>query len=1039
MSTPPPSTPAATPAKPYKMDVRMFLQSPSYPAPSSDPPSSSPSIRPSPLPQQQQPQNPSQPPSQPSQLGAHSYTPFSPQNAMRPPPQQNSGAGGSGGRRSPGFPRQQMTNGNGPRPPNAAPGHADVAPEPSHPDTQRPRYAHPRARRPRPTPRPPAIIPAPLVIEQHRRQRRLHPPAHALLRAPQHKCERVRARQHVAAEEQDCAQERGRDGDQTREPEAADAADRASGGKEARKKRIAEEVQKKKEKAKAKAEAEEKERKAKAEAEEKERLRKEEEEKEKVRLEEPKEDDQDTLATPVKPKEAPLRIDTAPAEARRRPAPADLSTTFKPKNPATHPSALATARKIDDLSRVSYPENIRPPKDELNVNARDGMFIYDRDFLLQFMSICTEKPDRLPPLDDIGIGPVDQNSIPRTNSRGGPHRAARMLSISHPSGGYDSVGFPGFGGSKAAVLDAMGNFVPGSESTQERFDMTSSNLSTSISGIGSPFNRMPPMTRLTSQGGVGSQLGSNRGEACDKDPQLAQGTNSRQNQSIFEELPPLQANTTRWDRKTVGAVDADSPELIGRKVKALLNKLTMESFDSISDKIIDWANKSEQEKDGRTLIQVVRRVFEHATDDARWSEMYARLSRKMMEQISPKVQDDGVKNADGKPIVGSQLFRKYLLNRCQEDFERGWVLRDATATTAASKSSEDVTEAAAAESDEIVLHSESDEYYAAQKAKQQALALIEFIGELYKLGMLTERIMHECVKKLLSIEHPEDEEIEILCKLLSAVGFLLDTAKARAHIDVYFSCMKELGKSNNVSSRMQFILLFVFQDVIELRERKWIARTQVAAPTTIAGVCSLIAAKDRANQEKEQYQRTMGMSRAPAQRRRLIFAPRTKPAEEVTATPEATPAGSDNSESKDDAAPEMSKDDADKKIAEDSKKFFAVRNLDEAEVYFSALPTVHHPRLVEKLVGTAVEGKEALAQLVADFLGRVVSKEFCSVDALEEGFGPLVEILEDIAIDAPKAPINMALMLKAASFDSERTARIAAKSMEPDSLLALLS
>lgn len=135
----------------------------------------------------------------------------------------------------------------------------------------------------------------------------------------------------------------------------------------------------------------------------------------------------------------------------------------------------------------------------------------------------------------------------------------------------------------------------------------------------------------------------------------------------------------------------------------------------------------------------------------------------------------------------------------------------------------------------------------------------------------------------------------------------------------------------------------------------------------------------------------------------------------------------------------MTEEDADKKIGEDSKEFFAVRNLDEAEVYFSALPIVHHRRLVEKLVGTAVEGKEADAQLVADFLTRAVSKELCSVDALEEGFSPLVEILEDIAIDAPKAPTNMAVMMKSASFDSERTARIAAKSLEPDKLLELLS
>jgi translation initiation factor 4G len=46
-------------------------------------------------------------------------------------------------------------------------------------------------------------------------------------------------------------------------------------------------------------------------------------------------------------------------------------------------------------------------------------------------------------------------------------------------------------------------------------------------------------------------------------------------------------------------------------------------------------------------------------DEATWSEMYARLCRRMMEQmlqISTNVQDDGIKNAEGKPITGGQLF-----------------------------------------------------------------------------------------------------------------------------------------------------------------------------------------------------------------------------------------------------------------------------------------------------------------------------------------------------------------------------------------------
>ncbi|KAI5997897.1 hypothetical protein EDD15DRAFT_2407415 [Pisolithus albus] len=51
----------------------------------------------------------------------------------------------------------------------------------------------------------------------------------------------------------------------------------------------------------------------------------------------------------------------------------------------------------------------------------------------------------------------------------------------------------------------------------------------------------------------------------------------------------------------------------------------------------------------------------------------------------------------------------------------------------------------------------SDEYYVVQKAKCQGLGLIKFTGELFKLRMLTERITHECLKRLLgNMVNPED-------------------------------------------------------------------------------------------------------------------------------------------------------------------------------------------------------------------------------------------------------------------------------------------
>ncbi|KAF8801393.1 hypothetical protein BYT27DRAFT_7262064 [Phlegmacium glaucopus] len=83
-----------------------------------------------------------------------------------------------------------------------------------------------------------------------------------------------------------------------------------------------------------------------------------------------------------------------------------------------------------------------------------------------------------------------------------------------------------------------------------------------------------------------------------------------------------------------------------------------------------------------------------------------------------------------------------------------------------------------------------------------------------------------------NVDNPEEEEIESLCKLLATVGSMLDTQKARAHLDVYFSQMKELTKSLNVTPRMQYML----QDLLELRERKWVAHNAVAAPTTIAQI-----------------------------------------------------------------------------------------------------------------------------------------------------------------------------------------------------------
>ena len=127
-----------------------------------------------------------------------------------------------------------------------------------------------------------------------------------------------------------------------------------------------------------------------------------------------------------------------------------------------------------------------------------------------------------------------------------------------------------------------------------------------------------------------------------------------------------------------------------------------------------------------------------------------------------------------------------------------------------------------------------------------------------------------------------------------------------------------------------------------------------------------------------------------------------------------------------------------KKISEDLKEFFAVRNLEEAEVYFSSLPPQHHHLLIDKIVSSAVESKEDDAKLVSQFFTLAASKELCSAASFEEGLTPVAEIIDDIAIDAPKAFQLLAMMVKGASLNQERLFNLASKSSDSNKFLALL-
>jgi translation initiation factor 4G len=128
------------------------------------------------------------------------------------------------------------------------------------------------------------------------------------------------------------------------------------------------------------------------------------------------------------------------------------------------------------------------------------------------------------------------------------------------------------------------------------------------------------------------------------------------------------------------------------------------------------------------------------------------------------------------------------------------------------------------------------------------------------------------------------------------------------------------------------------------------------------------------------------------------------------------------------------------KIDENVKDFFSVRMLDVAESYFSSLPTEHRHRLVDVLVMKSIEMKEPDVKLVGNLFIRVREKDLCSPAVFEEGFNALAELLDDLAVDIPKAWHYFAILVKGSGLDQdeERYLRIAEKTMDPDRLTQLL-
>lgn len=225
-------------------------------------------------------------------------------------------------------------------------------------------------------------------------------------------------------------------------------------------------------------------------------------------------------------------------------------------------------------------------------------------------------------------------------------------------------------------------------------------------------------------------------------------------------------------------------------MRGILNKLTPEKFQKLSDDLLALELDSD-----KVLKGVILLIFEKALDEPKYSSMYAQLCKRLSEE-APNFEPEG------QPCT----FKLLLLNKCRTEFEN----------RAQAFALYEERSGALPPEDEEKRH----------LAKCKMLGNIKFIGELGKLEILAESILHRCIQNLLARRAAADhhEDLECLAQLVRTCGRVLDSERGRRLMEQYFARIDTLSVSRDLAPRIRFML----RDVIELRRGGWTPRAAVS-------------------------------------------------------------------------------------------------------------------------------------------------------------------------------------------------------------------
>jgi translation initiation factor 4G len=275
----------------------------------------------------------------------------------------------------------------------------------------------------------------------------------------------------------------------------------------------------------------------------------------------------------------------------------------------------------------------------------------------------------------------------------------------------------------------------------------------------------------------------------------------------------------------------------------ILNKLSVETFDRLSDQFLNIGMETEE-----IMSRVVDLIVSKAQMEEHFCFMYADLCKKISEKWVSEDVDEGATGATTPAPNGEggsstvdlgKAFKTRLLIRCQEEFNQ-----DREAAIQA------VLELPIAEDDK------EEKLFV---LKKRYTGHMRFVGEIYMKDLLKPKNVYLSIEDLL-VSHDE-EKLSCLCKLLQTVGKKLeayDLKKKKGKFAEYFQTIRQMSNDKTLSTKVRF----GFKDLIEMRSNNWTARRveeKAKKLSDIRGPDGVVAGTPtNQQQQQQQYQQQGG-------------------------------------------------------------------------------------------------------------------------------------------------------------------------------------